>query len=51
VLIVAEAMHDSAASDVRELTAAIAGELAAVWSAAPASAVLTPASPRFRFEA
>jgi len=50
VLIVAEAMHDSAASDVRELTAAIVGELDAVWSAAPASAVLTPASPRFRFE-
>jgi DNA/RNA-binding domain of Phe-tRNA-synthetase-like protein len=49
VLIVAEALHDSAPSDVRELTAAIAGELAAVWSVAPASAVLTPASPRFTF--
>src|SRR2546427_9710261 len=51
VLIVAEALHDSAPSDVRELTAAIAGELAAVWSVAPASAVLTPASPQFTFGA
>jgi DNA/RNA-binding domain of Phe-tRNA-synthetase-like protein len=48
-LIVAEAMHDSAASDVRELTAAVAGELAAAWSVTPALAVLSPSSPRFAF--
>jgi DNA/RNA-binding domain of Phe-tRNA-synthetase-like protein len=49
VLIVAEALHDSAASDVRELVAALAGELGAVWPDPPVSAVLTAASPRFTF--
>ena len=48
-LIVAEAMHDSAASDVRELTEAVAGELEAVWSVTPALAVLRPSAPRFTF--
>jgi DNA/RNA-binding domain of Phe-tRNA-synthetase-like protein len=48
-LIVAEAMHDSAATDVRELTAAVAGELKAVWSVTPARSVLSPSSPRFTF--
>jgi DNA/RNA-binding domain of Phe-tRNA-synthetase-like protein len=48
-LIVAEAMHDSASSDVPQLTAAIAGELAAVWSVTPAAAVLSQSSPRFTF--
>jgi len=48
-LIVAEAMHDSAASDVAELTAAVAAGLAAVWSVTPAVAVLTPSSPVFTF--
>ena len=48
-LIVAEAMHDSAASDVRELTEAVAGELEAIWSVTPALAVLSPSSPRFTF--
>jgi DNA/RNA-binding domain of Phe-tRNA-synthetase-like protein len=48
-LIVAEAMHDSAASDVRELIAAVAGELEAVWSITPAWSVLSPSSPRFAF--
>jgi DNA/RNA-binding domain of Phe-tRNA-synthetase-like protein len=50
-LIVAEAMHDSASSDVPELTAALAGEIDAVWSVAPVPTVLTPAAPRFTFEA
>jgi DNA/RNA-binding domain of Phe-tRNA-synthetase-like protein len=50
VLIVAEAMHDSAATDVRELTAAVAGELEAAWSVTPALAVLSPSSPRFTFD-
>jgi DNA/RNA-binding domain of Phe-tRNA-synthetase-like protein len=48
-LIVAEALHESAASDVRELTEALAGELEAVWSVTPAVAVLSPAAPRFSF--
>jgi len=40
-LIVAEAMHNSASPDVPELTAAIAGELDAVWSITPQAAVLS----------
>jgi DNA/RNA-binding domain of Phe-tRNA-synthetase-like protein len=48
-LIVAEALHDSAASDVRDLTEALAGELEAVWSVTPAVARLSPSSPRFNF--
>jgi DNA/RNA-binding domain of Phe-tRNA-synthetase-like protein len=46
-LIVAEAMHDSAASDVPELLAAVAGELEAVWSVTPQAAVLRPDAPVF----
>jgi DNA/RNA-binding domain of Phe-tRNA-synthetase-like protein len=46
-LIVAEAMHDSAASDVPELLAAVAGELDAVWSVTPQAAVLSPDAPVF----
>ena len=49
VLIVAEALHDSAASDVRELIATLAAELGAVWPDRPVSAVLTAASPHFTF--
>jgi DNA/RNA-binding domain of Phe-tRNA-synthetase-like protein len=49
VLIVAEALHDSASSDMQELTAAIAGELQAVWSVTPAVAVLSESAPRFTF--
>jgi DNA/RNA-binding domain of Phe-tRNA-synthetase-like protein len=48
-LIVAEAMHDSASSDVPELIAAIAAELNAIWSATPAAAVLSRSAPRFAF--
>jgi DNA/RNA-binding domain of Phe-tRNA-synthetase-like protein len=48
-LIVAEALHATAAGDIAELTAAIARELAEVWSADPAVAVLTAAAPRFTF--
>jgi DNA/RNA-binding domain of Phe-tRNA-synthetase-like protein len=47
VLIVAEALHDSALTDVRKLTATIAGELDAIWSVTPKSAVLSQSSPRF----
>jgi DNA/RNA-binding domain of Phe-tRNA-synthetase-like protein len=49
VLIVAEAMHDSAPSDVPKLIAALAGELNAVWSTAPVTTVLSPSAPRFTF--
>ena len=49
-LIVAEAMHSRAASDVPRLIAAITGELDAVWSITPAATVLCQASPRFTFE-
>jgi DNA/RNA-binding domain of Phe-tRNA-synthetase-like protein len=48
-LIVAEAMHSSASADVRQLSAALAGELDAVWSVAPMAAILSPSSPRFTF--
>jgi DNA/RNA-binding domain of Phe-tRNA-synthetase-like protein len=49
VLIVAEAMHDSASSDVPELIAAITAELNAVWSITPTAAVLSQSAPRFAF--
>jgi DNA/RNA-binding domain of Phe-tRNA-synthetase-like protein len=49
-LIVAEALHESAAADVGNLLAALGAELAALWPATslgPAPAVLTAASPAF----
>jgi DNA/RNA-binding domain of Phe-tRNA-synthetase-like protein len=49
VLIVAEAMHDSASSDIPELIAAVADELNAVWSITPVTAVLSQSAPRFTF--
>ena len=49
VLIVAEALHDSASSDVPRLIAAIAGELNAIWSVTPAAAVLSQSAPQFAF--
>jgi DNA/RNA-binding domain of Phe-tRNA-synthetase-like protein len=51
VLIVAEALHHGAASDMRELTATLAAEIGAVWAATPSAALLTPAEPRFTFGA
>ena len=48
-LIVAEALHDSAATDVPHLTTAIADELKAIWPATPAVTVLSQSSPRFTF--
>jgi DNA/RNA-binding domain of Phe-tRNA-synthetase-like protein len=48
-LIVAEAMHASASSDVAELSAAVADELDAVWSITPMAAVLSQPTPRFTF--
>jgi DNA/RNA-binding domain of Phe-tRNA-synthetase-like protein len=49
VLIVAEALHDSASSDVPKLIAAIADQLNAIWSATPVTAVLCQSAPRFTF--
>jgi DNA/RNA-binding domain of Phe-tRNA-synthetase-like protein len=49
VLIVAEAMHDSAEADVARLTATIAEELDAGWSVTARSALLSASSPRFAF--
>jgi len=48
-LIVAEAMHDLAPTDVPRLMAAVADELAALWSITPVAAVLSQSSPRFTF--
>jgi DNA/RNA-binding domain of Phe-tRNA-synthetase-like protein len=47
VLVVAEALHESADSDVPKLIDAIAAELAALWSIAARQGVLRPSSPRF----
>lgn len=48
-LIVAEAMHGSAIADVPKLIAAIAHELAAVWSVTSRTGMLDRQSPRFEF--
>ena len=47
VLIVAEALHESAAEDVAALMKTLVDELAAAWDVAPACAVLSAAAPRF----
>jgi DNA/RNA-binding domain of Phe-tRNA-synthetase-like protein len=49
VLVVAEGMHDSAASDLPELIAVIADELNSVWSTTPLIAMLSQSAPRFAF--
>jgi DNA/RNA-binding domain of Phe-tRNA-synthetase-like protein len=49
VLIVAEALHESAPADVTALMAAVAGELTCFWSAPSPAALLTAAAPRFAF--
>jgi DNA/RNA-binding domain of Phe-tRNA-synthetase-like protein len=48
-LIVAEAMHSSAAADVENLVTSLAQELGAIWSATPKCKMLTAASSRFEF--
>lgn len=47
VLIVAEAMHDSAAADIPQLITTIARELASAWPVTPKTALLSQAAPRF----
>ncbi len=49
VLIVAEALHDSASSDIPTLMAAVADEFSAVWSVTPEATTLSRSSPRFEF--
>ena len=51
VLIVAEALHDSAPADVTDLLAAVTSELTACWSAPSPATVLSQAAPRFTFGA
>jgi DNA/RNA-binding domain of Phe-tRNA-synthetase-like protein len=48
-LIVAEAMHATASADVKELSAAVAEELTAIWSARPVASVLSPSAPGYAF--
>ncbi|NGN63689.1 hypothetical protein G5C51_07175 [Streptomyces sp. A7024] len=47
VLIVAEAVHETAAQDVPKLVAALADELRTLWGASARTAVLTPSESRF----
>jgi DNA/RNA-binding domain of Phe-tRNA-synthetase-like protein len=47
VLIVAEALHGSARTDIERLVAAIAAEVNAVWSTTAESGILTAFEPRF----
>jgi DNA/RNA-binding domain of Phe-tRNA-synthetase-like protein len=49
VLLVAEAMHESAHADVETLLTTLAAELSSTWSARPSFAILSQASPRFDF--
>ncbi|MEV1176459.1 phenylalanine--tRNA ligase beta subunit-related protein [Nonomuraea sp. NPDC049784] len=49
VLIVAEALHETAQADIESLMAAITDELSAVWPVTPRSAILGPSAPRFEF--
>jgi DNA/RNA-binding domain of Phe-tRNA-synthetase-like protein len=47
VLIVAEAMHDTASTDVQELVATLSDDLHDAWSVAPKTAILTASAPEF----
>ncbi|AUH44989.1 hypothetical protein CXR04_18615 [Streptomyces sp. CMB-StM0423] len=49
VLVVAEAVHETAAADVAELTGAVQGELERLWGMAPKAALLTAGEPEFVF--
>ena len=48
-LIVAEAMHAKASSEIPQLIATLADELDAVWSIEPKTSILSESSPRFAF--
>lgn len=49
VLIVAEAMHETAAADVERLIATISEELHAIWGTTPTRALLRREAPQFEF--
>ncbi|GGP06427.1 hypothetical protein LDL08_17120 [Nonomuraea glycinis] len=49
VLIVAEALHATAADDVRALMSTLADDLKTLWSTTPKTALLTPHSPRLEW--
>jgi DNA/RNA-binding domain of Phe-tRNA-synthetase-like protein len=49
VVIVAEALHDTARDDVERLLRTVSDELAGIWSITSRSSVLTSSSPRFEF--
>jgi DNA/RNA-binding domain of Phe-tRNA-synthetase-like protein len=49
VLIVSEALHDSALADVQRLVSTVTGEVCAVWNAKVRSAELTSSAARFEF--
>jgi len=49
VLIVAEAMHETAAADMDRLIAALDEELRSIWTTSSRSALLTHAAPQFDF--
>ncbi len=49
VLIVAEALHDSASVDIPKLATSIAGELATIWSVTAKTRILFQSAPRFEF--
>jgi len=48
-LIVAEAMHGTASSDMRQLTEAVADDLAAAWPTKPAATILSQHASSFTF--
>ncbi|KOF15135.1 tRNA synthetase subunit beta [Ensifer adhaerens] len=50
-LIVAEALHETAAADVAELVAALEEAIGATWHIRPTSALLSRSAPRFAFAA
>lgn len=49
VVIVAEAVHDSATADIEHLLATLVTEFNVLWSITPKTALLRPTSPRFEF--
>ncbi|RSN16275.1 hypothetical protein DMB42_04670 [Nonomuraea sp. WAC 01424] len=49
VLIVAEALHESARADVERLATALYDELTALWPVSPKSEILAASAPRFDF--
>jgi DNA/RNA-binding domain of Phe-tRNA-synthetase-like protein len=50
ILIVAEAMHDSAEVDISRLVATLADEISDIWSISSKTEILNRSSPRFEFD-